>query len=82
MSDADQVRAVDAMHPTCYLHGCHLDADGSCEAERLLRELFGYIEDGTLVRDITGDGDSKWALKLMPFMATLSKVSAYLERKP
>jgi len=41
--------------------------------------LFGYIEDGTLVRDITKDGDSDWSLRMMRFVSDLGKIQAAIK---
>lgn len=45
-----------------------------------LKDLFGYIENGTLVRNITGDDKPDWAVKLLPFMTTLNKVQAAIAK--
>ena len=41
-----------------------------------LKELFAYIEDGTLVRNISNDANPGWAVGMLPFMLTLNKVKA------
>jgi hypothetical protein len=40
----------------------------------LLRDLFGYIEDGTLVRNTACDAQPGWAIKAMKLVMTLKRV--------
>ncbi len=59
----------------------HRNQSLTAQVERLRKvaaNLFGYIEDGTLVRDITKDGESDWALKMMRFTADLQAAQTVL----
>lgn len=42
--------------------------------------MFGYIEDGTLVRDIGKDGDANWGLMMMRFVGALNKIQAAISK--
>ena len=42
--------------------------------------LFGYIEDGTLVRDITKDENADWSLRIMRFVIDLGKVQTAIAK--
>ncbi len=56
--------------------------DAEAKAAKLhdaLSDLFSLIENGDLVRDITNDGQSNWALKMIPFMQALQKAQRMLE---
>lgn len=41
-----------------------------------LKRIMGYVEDGTLVRDISKDGASDFALKMMHFVTTLQTANS------
>ena len=47
-----------------------------------LSELFQMIEMGHLVRDITRDGDSDWATKMIPFVTALNRAKMALNQQP
>ena len=42
--------------------------------------LFGYIDNGTLVRNITLDYGSDWGMRMMKFVADLGKVQAAITK--
>ena len=39
-----------------------------------LKLLFGYVESGELVRDVTKDGHVDWSLRMMHFVKDLNTV--------
>ncbi len=43
-----------------------------------LGKIWGFIEDGTLVRNTDGDGDAGWAMKSLPLVMTLKAAEAAL----
>lgn len=45
-----------------------------------LKTLFRYIEDGTLVRDISKDANSDWGTRMMEFVVALSKAKTAIDR--
>ena len=54
------------------------------ENERLreaLAGLYGLVESGDLVRDISKDHETDWALKQLPFVAKLSAAQKALSHK-
>ena len=53
------------------------DKDKVVEA---LKALFGHVEDGTLVRDVSKDGESGWHLKMTRFVKDLADARAVLDR--
>jgi hypothetical protein len=48
----------------------------------LLRDLFGYIEDGTLVRNTACDAQPGWAPKAMKLVMTLKRVQEAIAAPP
>lgn len=52
-------------------------------APRLLKSckfFMGALADGDLIRDISRDGDSGWALKMMKFTADLAQTAAAISQ--
>lgn len=45
---------------------------------KALETMMGHIESGTLVRDITKDGQADWAINMMKFCTDLNKANAAL----
>jgi hypothetical protein len=45
----------------------------------IIRHLLKHIEDGTLVRDISKDGDAGWALSMMRLVVDLKNATEAVE---
>lgn len=48
-------------------------------AVEVLRELFGFLDSGYLVRDISHDHEPGWAMRQLPFVSTLAKGKQILD---
>jgi len=48
------------------------------QLEAALRKLLGFLEDGTLCRDISRDHEPGWAMRQLPLVQTLTEVKALL----
>jgi hypothetical protein len=76
MSSAQQVSdAIDKLSVTALRVKGERD-----ELLAALKTLFGYIEDGTLVRNINQDNLADWQLRMMKFVNALSKAKVAIDK--
>lgn len=52
----------------------------SREALACLRLLVSRLEDGTLVRNLNHDGDPNWAIRMLPFIQELNRITIAIHR--
>lgn len=45
-----------------------------------LRDLFAFVENGVLIRDISHDHEPGWAMRQVPLVQTLAAVKAILAK--
>ena len=54
--------------------------NSNAELLEALGKLMGYIDDGTLVRDISKDAHGDWAIRMMRFLADLTQARAAIKK--
>ena len=50
------------------------------ELRKMLKQFMVWLEDGTLVRDISHDSEPSWAIRLIKFTSALNNAAAVLSK--